>query len=162
MTHSVRRARIFAVFVAIFVALFLAFPHAVRAQPVVSEVEPVYGVEPQGASDLRATIQNSLLSDPRTSGLSQSQIDAVVNVLLEEAQKNGLTSGDIEWRPQDTGSFIAIDETAVVSICGSGLLCLFSEAFGFVGPDATIPFALGVASMGLAWIFAVMLHRRRS
>jgi hypothetical protein len=36
-----------------------------------------------------------------------------------------------------------------------------SEAFGFVGVDTTIPFTLGAASMGLVWILAEMIHRRR-
>jgi hypothetical protein len=35
------------------------------------------------------------------------------------------------------------------------------EAFGFIGPDTTIPFALGMASMGLIWIIAEMMHRRK-
>jgi hypothetical protein len=36
-----------------------------------------------------------------------------------------------------------------------------TEAFGFVGPDTTIPFCLGAASMGLIWIIAEMLHRHK-
>ncbi len=119
-----------------------------------------YGQE--SSSDLRATIRAELLSDPRTSSLSESQVDVLVGLLSEEAEKQGITSQDIQWRPQSTERFVATGSAAPQAVaCAGGFLCLASEAFGFIGTDATIPFTLGAASMGLVWILAEMIHRRR-
>ncbi len=112
-------------------------------------------------SDLRATIRAELLSDPRTSSLSEAQIDALVNLLADEAEKQGITSEDIQWRPQSTERFVATGSAAPQAECAEGLLCTMTEAFGFIGADTTIPFTLGAASMALVWLLAEMLHRRR-
>ena len=114
---------------------------------------------------LRATIRAELLSDPRTTGLSKTQLDAMVDLLTGEAQKQGITSHDITWRPQSANSFGGANSSSASasSACGGipSILCMLSEAFGFTGSDVTIPFALGAASMGLVWILAEMIHRRR-
>ncbi|MEK7156602.1 MAG: hypothetical protein AAB790_02225 [Patescibacteria group bacterium] len=113
-------------------------------------------------SDLRATIRAELLSDPRTSSLSEAQIDALVGLLADEAEKQGITSEDIQWRPQSSERFVATESAAPQApACAGGFLCTMTEAFGFVGADTTIPFTLGAASMGLVWILAEMIHRRR-
>ena len=120
----------------------------------------VYGQDAR--SDLRATIRAELLSDPRTSSLSEAQIDVLVGLLSEEAEKQGITSQDIQWRPQSTERFVAIESAAPQAPeCTGGFLCTMTEAFGFIGADTTIPFTLGAASMGLVWILAEMMHRRR-
>lgn len=120
----------------------------------------VYGQE--ASADLRATIQAQLLSDPRTSSLSQAQIDTLVGLLAEEAQKQGITSQDIQWRPQNNEQFVAVESAASEQVvCTGGLLCIMSESFGFIGYDTTIPFFLGMSSMGLIWILAEMIHRHR-
>ena len=51
----------------------------------------------QASDDLRATIRAQLLSDPRTAGLSEEKLDSMVNLLAEEAQKQGVTASDITW-----------------------------------------------------------------
>lgn len=113
-------------------------------------------------SELRATIRAELMSDPRTSSLSEAQIDALVGLLADEAEKQGITSQDIQWRPQSTERFVAVESAAPQAPeCMGGFLCAMTEAFGFVGADTTIPFTLGAASMGLVWILAEMIHRRR-
>lgn len=114
------------------------------------------------SSELRSTIRAELLSDPRTSSLSQAQIDALVELLAGEAEKQGITSEDIQWRPQSSERFVATESAAPqASECAGGFLCTMTEAFGFIGADTTIPFTLGAASMGLVWILAEMIHRRR-
>ncbi len=116
----------------------------------------------ESSADLRATIRAELLSDPRTSGLSQAQIDTLVDLLAGEAEKQGITSQDIQWRPQSTERFVAIESAAPQAPeCMGGFLCTMTEAFGFVGADTTIPFTLGAASMALVWLLAEMIHRRR-
>jgi len=109
------------------------------------------------ASDLSATIRAELLKDPRTASLSSAELDAMVSILASEAQRQGVTASDITWNP-------AADIVAeVVDACGDipKFSCIFGLAFGFIGPDPTIPYILGVTSMGLVWLLAEMIHRRR-
>ena len=124
---------------------------------------PFFVSAQNASSDLRATIRAELLSDPRTSSLSEAQIDALVGLLADEAEKQGITSQDIQWRPESTERFVATESAAPqdAAECGGGFLCTMSEAFGFVGADTTIPFTLGAASMALVWLLAEMMHRRR-
>lgn len=107
------------------------------------------------SSDLSSTIRSELLKDPRTTNLSQSQLDAMVQLLSGEAQSRGMTSSDITWRPS------TFSET-VTDVCGDTpkILCVLDVAFGFLGPSSLIPYILGASSMALIWIFAEMLHRR--
>lgn len=114
----------------------------------------------ESTGELRATIRGAIMSDPRTAGLSETQINTLVDLLAQEAQKQGVTAQDIQWRPEGTERFVTGESTPPTQ-CTGGFLCLMSEAFGFIGPDTTIPFTLGAASMGLVWILAEMIHRRR-
>ena len=146
MVRSIYVMRAFGLLIALFLLCI--------ASPLFSHAE--------STSDLSATIRAEIMSDPRTSGLTDAQIDSLVVLLTEEAQKRGITSQDIQWRPQNAERFVP-GENAGPSApeCMGGFLCTLSEAFGFIGPDATIPFMLGAASMGLIWVIAEMIHRRR-
>lgn len=126
------------------ISLVLIFPFLAHAQ----------------TGDLSATIRGQLMSDPRTATLSSAQIDAMVQLLAQEAQKRGLTASDITWKPQ-TFAGAPTAPAAQDSACTSALTCAFTEAFGFVGPDTAIPFILGATSMALIWILAEMMHRRK-
>jgi len=112
-------------------------------------------------SDLRATIQAQLMSDPRTSSLSEAQLDAMVSVLAQEAQKRGITAGDLTYRPQH--AFGATIAETVEDICQGipSISCAFDVALGFLGPNTFIAYTLGAASMALVWLLAEMLHHRR-
>jgi len=112
------------------------------------------------SSDLSATIRAELLSDPRTASLSAAQLDAMVQLLSQQAQKQGVTAQDITWRPQPAVASGA-SVPAQGESCDGNFTCVMDEAFGFIGPDASIPFFLGMASMGLIWIIAEMIHRRK-
>lgn len=107
-------------------------------------------------TDLSATIRAALAGDPRTSGMSQMQIDAMVSVLSAQAQKQGMTPGDITWRP-------LVNTQAPVSsdACGSmpSLICALNMAFGFDGSDNRIPWGLGLSSLLLMFIIAALLER---
>ena len=117
---------------------------------------------PAPQNDLRAVIHAELLGDPRTAGLSQAQLNTMVELLTKQAQKQGVTAHDITWRPQSAQSGPEGQSGEVMDVCGaSTFFCVIDEAFGLVGPDTTIPFSLGAASMGLIWIIAETLHRRR-
>lgn len=114
------------------------------------------------SSDLQTTIRAALLSDPRTSGLSATQIDAMVEVLAEEAKKRGISSEDIQWRPVSEQTFSDTSGKEVQS-CGNipSFLCALNTAFGFNGSDPTIAIGLGVTSALLLLIIGLMLERSR-
>ncbi len=129
--------------------LFVILPFVVSAQGAGGE-----------ESDLRATIRAALLTDPRSASLSSAEVEEMVSALTGEAERQGVTSSDIAWRPQspeESGSG-AWDSSA----CGnpSGFLCALSTAFGFTGPDATIAVALGVLAAILLFVIGMMLYRR--
>jgi hypothetical protein len=125
---------------------FLLLPHVAGAQSALS-------------GDLSATIRAELLSDPRTASLSQAQLDAMVSLLAQKAEMQGITAADITWRPQSPVSSGA--GAAPTESCAGNFTCIMDEAFGFIGPDTTIPFFLGMASMGLIWVLAEMMHRKK-
>lgn len=117
-----------------------------------------------GDTDLSATIRAQLLSDPRTSSITPEQLDAMVQLLTEEAQKQGVTVEDIYREPiVPTANFAtAENSTQELGTC-EGIptwSCAFSSAFGFIGPNPIIAFTLGATSMALIWIIAEMMHRR--
>ena len=112
-------------------------------------------------SDLRESIRAALLSDPRTSALSQVQLDAMVQILYKQAQKQGLTAKDVQLQQPAQGQFVSSQNFFNDPCTGAGTLCEMSEALGFIGNDVTIPFYLGMSSMGLIWILAEMMHRRK-
>ncbi len=127
------------------VSFFVAAPHIVRAQTT-------------SPGNLSSTIRAQLLSDPRTSALSQQQLDSMVQMLVQAAQERGLTSADLTWRPQQLSP--AASQTATAATCAT-LSCIADEAYGFIGPDVGIAYLLGIASMGLIWIIAETLHRHK-
>ncbi len=147
MQHTLRTPIILCTMTLVAVAAFALFtPHIARAQAA-------------APGSLPAVIRAELLSDPRTASLSQAQLDAMVSLLTKQAQKQGLTAADITWHPQPPVYSSA--PAAPVASCSGDFTCMMDEAFGLVGPDTTIPFSLGAASMGLVWILAEMIHRRK-
>ncbi|PIR83867.1 hypothetical protein COU18_02190 [Candidatus Kaiserbacteria bacterium CG10_big_fil_rev_8_21_14_0_10_51_14] len=151
MVRSITHSRS-AILLVILLIVAFALPSTVGAQ--------------ESESQVRAAVRAELMKDPRTAGFSEAQIDAMVDILVGEAQKNNLTASDITWQPQgDTFNVQnSSSEGGVVSeTCDSPrFLCLFSEAFGFVGPKTLIPLLLfQAASMGMVWIFAEALYRHR-
>jgi hypothetical protein len=122
-------------------SLFLMLPLLVHAQ----------------SADLDTTIRAALSSDPRTATMSQAQIDAMVAALSQRAQQQGLTPGDITWRPLPTSS------TAPTSVCAGfpAYLCTINTAFGFQGPDYFIPIWLAACALLFLLINALQAHHRR-
>lgn len=113
------------------------------------------------SADLQTTIRQALLSDPRTASLSAVQIDAMVQILVEEAERRGISSQDINWRPQQYDTFAEGD--GVASSCGNipSFLCSLNQAFGFDGSDPTIAIGLGITSALLIVIIGLMLEMKR-
>lgn len=117
----------------------------------------------QAQTDLSSTIRAELLSDPRTSTLTQSQLDAMVSVLTDKAQAQGITAQNIVWHPGMPASAASFASTASANVCEgtADIACMFDTAFGFLGPDTLIAYLLGLSSMGLIWILAEMLHHHK-
>ena len=135
MTTSMRVSR---TAVAISLALLLLVPLTLTAQ----------------TGELEATIRAAILSDPRTATMSEAEIDAMVAALAQEAATQGVTSQDIQWRPQEERGFMS--ETGVGSC---NMLCKLTNAFGFDGSDVTIPIALGICAGLLIFLIGSLLHR---
>ena len=115
----------------------------------------------QSNDELKATIRAALLADPRSASLSESEMDAMVSALADEAQVQGVTASDIAWRPQSSDASGSRDPSA----CGNpdGFLCALSTAFGFAGPDSIIAAGLGVLAATLLFVVGslIEIHRRR-
>lgn len=107
--------------------------------------------------DLGATIRASVLSDPRSSEMSEREINSMVAALAAEASKQGIRSEDIAWRPQEFSLEEVGDESEA---CGYAVfLCSLNEAFGFSGSSIIIPLLLGVCSVLLLFILgSILLH----
>lgn len=109
----------------------------------------------QSDTELEATIRTAILSDPRSSQMSEAEIDAMVAVLAEGAKAEGITSEDILWRPQEIAS-----ETESSEACGyAAFLCALNDAFGLTGSAVLIPLLLGITSALLLFVIgSILLH----
>lgn len=127
--------------------LTLALPLAVHAQA--------------SSTELRETVRAALLSDPRTASMTDAQLDAMVNVLTAQAQRQGVTAHDILWRPQPAEN---AGETGAASLdqCSSlSFFCMFNRAFGFSGNSTVIPLMLGGTSAVLLLLTGMMIEHYR-
>ncbi len=122
--------------VGIIAAAMLALPFAALAQE----------------TDLKASVRQAILNDPRAAGMTDAQINAMVDTLSEGAKEQGITSQDLVWRPAPT------DNMQPVCTLPS-LLCAMNNAFGFDGSNPLIPTLLGVLAAILLFVIGVMLER---
>ena len=95
----------------------------------------------QSQSDLQTTILTQVMKDPRASSLPPSQLQAIVNSLTTEAQKQSMTSANIEQTlaAQNTLSGDAT-ETQPVDSCDSNFLCNVNQIFGFPSDSYSVVF----------------------
>lgn len=117
-------------------------------------VLPVFAFA-QSQNDLQSTIRAAIAADPRTQGMSEVQIDAMVDALSQRAQSQGMMPDDITWRPVQNGP------QYIPMTCGAfpTIFCALSYSLGFVGADNTIPVWLFFAS--LLMITLILLLRRQ-
>lgn len=108
-----------------------------------------------GEDELNATIRAAIMGDSRSSEMTEAEIETMVLLLASEAQKQGVTSADITWRPGDNA------ETKAAGACGTmpEWMCRLTEAFGFSGSDLVIPIGLGASAAFLLFVLGMMLHR---
>jgi hypothetical protein len=103
---------------------------------------------------LSSTIRAAIQADPRSQGMTEAEIDAMVQALSHQAQSVGMTSEDIVWRPTEEG---AVGGDA--PLC-DGVLCGLNYAFGLDGSNYTIPIWLGACALMLMFIIAGILEYR--
>jgi hypothetical protein len=111
----------------------------------------------QSDTELEATIRAAIMSDPRSSEMSDAEIDALVLALSQGAEEQGVTSQDITWRPAPAESFNQ-GNYAVSDECG--FICKANEAFGFTGPFPLIAISLGIVAAILLFVIGMLLHHR--
>ena len=145
--HQYLTYSLFAVFSAFLLACAMFMPFLVQAQ----------------GDELSASIRVSLLSDPQSAGLSQAELDALVEALAAEAREQGITATDILWRPSEPASFGAGEATGMADTCGNmpPILCALNDALGFSGRNLIIPLLLFFSSAALIFVLSVMIHRHR-
>ncbi len=110
--------------------------------------------------DLHVAIWSSLLSDPRTAHIPPSQMQALVDSLANEAQKQNLSPADILYRPERQQFAAASTVPLPENTCDSSMLpalCAFGTAFGFAGSDPSTPVALLATSTLLILIIKRMI-----
>ncbi len=111
-------------------------------------------------ADLRATIMQSLLADPRTANLPPAELSALVDVLVEKTVGMHMSARDIAWRPQQQSSLAPVDN--MVKPQGSQCetftwACTTATAFGFENPNDVTrysPWLLFLASAFAIFIIA--------
>ncbi|MDR3570905.1 MAG: hypothetical protein P4L81_01760 [Candidatus Pacebacteria bacterium] len=99
---------------------------------------------------LRATIKTEIMADPRSQTMSSAQINALVNALTTQAQKQGLTTAQLTYRPE-----VQSAPSTGVTQC-SDLSCSLAQAFGLDGSLPIIPVALIVLAVLFIATYSVM------
>ena len=121
-------------------SLFLLFlPLAIHAQTAAQ-------------NQLRATIAAEIASDPRAQTMTQSQIYALVNLLTLGAQKQGITTSQLTYRPQTQ----TLAESSPAFVPCTDISCSLGRAFGLDGSIPIIPIALFVAAALFILIYGIM------
>lgn len=129
---------------------------ALFAGIVLLAVLPLFALA-QSSADLRATIRQSLLSDPRTHMMTEPELDAMVDLLAAGAEEEGMSASDITWRPQAEDIAHTEEESSCTLV--PRFLCTLNRAFGFDGSAVLIPILLGITSMVLIVFFGYELER---
>jgi hypothetical protein len=103
-------------------------------------VLPVQHVDAQElGSDLSATVRAVLLSDPRSSEMSEVELEAMISALTAQAAEQGMTASDIIWQPlpletfeQSSGEPILAQSNVPLLTIVSALVALMVIAFGII------------------------------
>ena len=114
-------------------------------------------------TELRATIREAILADPRAGELSGEELKRTVELLASEADAEGVTAEDIVWRPEER---MFNEGGASENTCGRipVVLCILNEALGFSGGNVLMPLLLLLCSLALMFVLSAMIrmhHRDR-
>ena len=130
-------------------------------------LSPVVVLAQASPDDLRNTIQNSVLSDPRVANIPPDQLQGLIDALVAQAQAQHMTSADIIYRPQQAAAGATFpgaqaQESAACMTGWQGYLCQFNRVFGFEGGNYEIPiFLLVTTAFLIAVIWELIVHHRK-
>ena len=129
---------------------------------------PAFAAAQTSDTELRTTIQNSLLADPRTASIPPQLLSALVDSLTAQAQAQHMTASDILWKPQSAAigsTYGTPGNSASATNCPTGwqgYACQFNEMFGFDGSNYEVPiFILIITIFLIAIIWEMIAHHRK-
>lgn len=131
--------------------LFVALALALALVPLAASAQTA------AQDSLRATIRAAISADPRSQGMTQAQLDSLVNALSYKADRVGLTAEKITWRPYTSESIAAAPPQAVPSCWGfPDTFCALNSAIGFGTGDPWAPLVFFAAAAAFFVIVALM------
>lgn len=108
-------------------------------------------------SELRASIQSALLSDPRTDQLPPEQLNSLITALAADAVAHNIQPTDISYTPRMASDFGEVTPANDTQSCPI-FPCAFGNAYGFNGGDPSVPILLLASSSALWFIFRRMMR----
>jgi hypothetical protein len=117
----------------------------------------------QTDASLSDTIREAIMKDPRSAGISEAELDLLVNALTTQAENQGVTVADIVERPVTTFGSDAVGVNGANICPGTPFFCTMTEALGFGVGDNTIPIILWTSGIALLLILGIMIeiHHRK-
>lgn len=114
-------------------------------------------------TSLEAAIRAQLLLDPRSANMNPQQFDALVKALTSEAQQQGMTPQQINWKPEVHQGLPQVLQPISQPTCDT-FMCSLLYALGLSGNDVATAIWLGIAAafIVLAGGWLIMRHRTQS
>lgn len=103
--------------------------------------------------DMRFLIEAAVRGDSHAAGLSDAQVNALVDELVAEAARQGMTAEDMVWRPTPAAF-------AATGYSSCGAVCTFGRTFGLDDSTAFLMIWLGVSALTLLFLIGAMLEYR--
>ncbi len=114
--------------------------------------------------DLRNAIQSSVMTDPRVQEIPPSQLTALIDALVAEAEMQHMSVSDILWQPQRAAVASAVEPETIqsCSVGWQGYLCQLEQVFGFTGSNYDLPIILLVTSgLLIVVLWEFIAHHRK-
>jgi hypothetical protein len=113
------------------------------------------------SNDLRASIRAEVMKDPRTAQMSPAEIDGLVDMLANGAQKQGVTAKDIAWQPRETQTAAAPSGGGSSCLGMPQFFCTVERSFGLDGSNPYIPVGLLATSGLLVFLLYELKHHHK-
>jgi hypothetical protein len=129
---------------------------------------PIVAFAQSEQHDLRIAIEGSIFADPRVAGIPPSELQGLVDALVQQAQVQNMSVSDILWQPgiAEAATIGGTDAVAANAECAAGYegyLCQFNRVFGFEGGNYEMPIILLVTSGLLAVIiWEIRAHHKKN
>lgn len=115
---------------------------------------PLHAHAQSANADVRASIREEILKDPRTASLSEQEIDGLVDALAEGVSAEGIVGVPFSAQPSSVPQIADADACADMP----AFLCTINRTFGFDGSNDLVLIAL-VALSGLIAFLLYELKR---